>query len=177
MTSKQCAEKIKVTINDNDFFEAWSFGETSNDWEVPHFEKSEADKVARLHNCTYDAIKDAYCFEQDGEVQEYEGFMIETCEGQKKVYAIGSDGWIWDTKSDDDKVEDANGVEICEGDTLIASEDIEKGYADGGRTPIVVYKKGETVVADEVFWDSSAMCGKVIIEGKDFDGFLFLKKI
>lgn len=177
-TSKKKAKKIKVTINDEDFFDAWTLEEEWNEWAVPYFEKPEADKVAKIHDCKYNPSTDSYEFEQDEEVEEFSGLMIETEEGSKKVYSIGGGSWIWDKKEDEsEKVEDANGLEIQEGDTLVAAEDIEQGYVDGGRTPKVVYKKGEIVIAEGVFWDEPSQSGKVVIERQDFESFLFIKKI
>ncbi len=176
-TSKKVAKKIRVTINDEDIFDAWHLEEEWNEWAIPYFEKQEADKVAKIHACKYNPSKDAYAFEQDGEVEEFSGFLIETEEGSKKVYSIGGGSWIWDKADDEsEKVEDANGIEIQEGDTLVAAEDIERGFTDGGRTPKVIYKKGEIVVAENVFWDEPAQSGKVVIDGEDFESFQFIKE-
>ncbi len=177
-TSKKVAKKLKVTINDADIFDAWTLEEEWNEWAVPYFEKSEADRVAKIHACKYNSSKDTYEFEQDGVLEEFEGVEIETEEGSKKVYSIGGGSWIWDkTDCQGEKVEDANGLEIKADDVLIVVKDIESGYADGGRTPKVVYKKGEIVVAKDVFWDESAQSGKVVIDGQDFESFLFVKEV
>ncbi len=176
-TSKKTAQKIKVTIDDVNIFDAWSLEEVWNEWAIPYFEKQEADRVAKVHSCKYNVIKDAYEFEQDGEIEEFESVTIDTPEGPKKVYSIGGGSWIWDKKDDQaEKVEDANGVEIKEGDSLTALEDIERGYTDGGRTPKVVYKKGEVVDVGNVFWDEQSQSGKVVIDGEDFESFQFIKE-
>ena len=106
---------------------------------MPYFEKEEADRVAKIHACTYSPSKDAYEFEQDNVDEVFEGLMIETADGARKVYSIGGGTWIWD-KADDpaENVEDANGDEIPEGCVLISVEDVECGFIDGGRTPKVV---------------------------------------
>ena len=76
----------------------------------------------------------------------------------------------------EEKVEDANGVELKTDDTIVAIEDVERGFTDGGRTPKIVLRKGELVTVSDVYWDKSALCGKVIIDGDDFDSYLFMKK-
>jgi hypothetical protein len=94
--TKGIAEKIKVTINDTDFFDAWVVEESTNGWGVPFFEKKEADRVATIHACTYNPADDTYQFKQDDVVEDFEGLEIETPEGPKKVYSIGGGTWIWD---------------------------------------------------------------------------------
>ena len=38
----------------------------------------------------------SYEFEQDGDIEEFEGIEIKTLEGVKKAYAIGAGSWDWD---------------------------------------------------------------------------------
>ncbi len=100
MSGIKTAEKIRVTIDDEQVFNAWSFGEEWNNWAVPYFEKEEADKVVAVHNCLYNQAIDSYEYEQDGQVDTFESLTIKTEEGDKKVYAIGSGEWIWDLVND-----------------------------------------------------------------------------
>lgn len=90
------AKRIKVTIDDGNTFIAWTFDEVWNEWAVPHFEKGEADKVAKVHNCKYFPQKDSFVFVQGNEIEEFEGLNIQKMEGPKKVYAIGAGSWVWD---------------------------------------------------------------------------------
>jgi hypothetical protein len=90
------ARMIRVTIDDVNKFVCWTFDEEWNEWAVPHFEKSEADKVAKVHNCKYNPQKDSYEFAQGKEVEEFEGIKIQTFDGLKKVYPIGAGSWVWD---------------------------------------------------------------------------------
>jgi hypothetical protein len=96
MAKQKEAKMIRVTIDDVNTFIAWTFDETWNEWAVPHFEKSEVDKVAKIHNCTYNPKKDSYEFVQGKEVEEFEGIKIQTLDGPKKVYPIGAGSWVWD---------------------------------------------------------------------------------
>jgi hypothetical protein len=90
------AIRFKVSIDDKNTFIAWTFSEKWNEWSEPYFEKSEADKVAKIHNCKYNLDNDTYEYEQNGDVEEFEGIEIKTIEGIKKVYAIGAGSWVWD---------------------------------------------------------------------------------
>ncbi len=59
--------------------------------------------MAKIHGCAYNASKDSFNFDETGEEASYEGFEIDTTEGVKKVYPIGSGAWAWD---EDEWVED-----------------------------------------------------------------------
>ena len=96
MNAIKIAIQIQVTIDDVNEVVAWTFDEVWNEWSEPYFEKTEADKVAKIHNCTYDKVMDSFRFEQGGNVEEFKALEIQTLDGAKKVYAIGTGSWIWD---------------------------------------------------------------------------------
>jgi hypothetical protein len=113
-------EKIQVEIEDPPFFEAWvDLDERWNGWLCPRFEKDQAMDLIDWEEremgmrCHYDEANDRFLLAYtDGEeppraawyedldpddenVEICEGFDLETPEGTKRVYGIGSHSWIW----------------------------------------------------------------------------------
>lgn len=88
----------------------WTADERWNGWACPRFEKEEADKILEdfnlgaEHQARYNEEKDTYYFPSifDDEVEwdEYQGQIINTFEGPKKIYTIGSGFWVWDDMSE-----------------------------------------------------------------------------
>jgi len=81
----------------------WTRGEHWNGWACPRFEFSAALEVIVFNNeppvgtARFDPETDTVIVHwQNDEEQRYEGEIIETAEGPKKVYAIGAWAWIWE---------------------------------------------------------------------------------
>ena len=89
------AKKIKVTIDDENSFYAWTFGDTWNGFEVPYFEKAEADKVAKSIGGSFDRVSRDFIFETF-----FKSNVINTDEGQKEVWPIGAYSWTWEKATD-----------------------------------------------------------------------------
>ena len=100
---------LRVTIEGGQAFDAWvRDGQYWNGWEMPEFEKAEADKVLQWINegprhpdeqeSTYDEATDTYHIWIPGsdEFEDFTGADIETSDGTKHTYGIGSGGWVWD---------------------------------------------------------------------------------
>ena len=94
MKTLKTATLTWVTIDDAHKFLAWIFDEDWNGWAVPYFEKSEAEKVAKVHGGKFYA--DSFMFQQGDEIEVFEEAEIMTPEGKKKVYAVGAGSWVWD---------------------------------------------------------------------------------
>jgi hypothetical protein len=87
------------TINDETAYEGYTTGETWNGWECPLFTKAEGLRIAELHPLDYDHEQDAFYLRLHAEdTDDYEDYGcyagIATEVGT--LYAIGSDGWVWD---------------------------------------------------------------------------------
>lgn len=90
-------------LENNTGFEGWTDGTLWNGWATPRFEFAEAQKVVEALNqenqtAWYNEAEDSFYFEQDdsNEPESYPSLMIQTDEGQKKVYAIGAFAWTWE---------------------------------------------------------------------------------
>jgi len=91
--------------------EGWTTGELWNGWSTPVFEKREAEAVlqetAKMYKQIggkfkwgYSAKTDTFSHrsEHDEEPIKNQGDMIQTPEGLRKVYAIGTSFWTWSEK-------------------------------------------------------------------------------
>jgi|ERR1044071_1407282 hypothetical protein len=82
-------------------FDGWTDGRCWNGWEMPRFEKSEADRLVRSlgnERARFDAVRDAFVtLAQDGEEEVWVGEQIIITDGSAmKVYPVGAGSWIWD---------------------------------------------------------------------------------
>lgn len=104
------------SINGEGHYPGYTTLRTWNGWATPCFEKEVADKIAKdtVENSapnslciSYSEKHDAYivrCVDQDSEPEFFGGSTIQTPDGQKHVYALGSCSWIWD--EDEEQKED-----------------------------------------------------------------------
>lgn len=97
------AVKISVSLEEA-IYHGYTFGETWNGFECPYFEKAEADRMVADFRIAgwpeqsigrYNAVTDAYEFTSDGETDTYEAEIIQTEDGEKKVYPLGAYCWVW----------------------------------------------------------------------------------
>lgn len=99
-------EKISVTLWGNEFFEAYSTGETWNGWKCPYFTKEVADKLmtyllkeGAMEKAYYDAEKDAYVLHvadaDADEIEVWESEITKINDEIIKVYPIGVFSWCW----------------------------------------------------------------------------------
>lgn len=80
---------------------AYSDGQRWNGWEMPHFEKEEADRLAALTgDLRYDPERDAFVQRIDGggdsDEDVWTAQTIRVAGADVKVYAIGAGSWCWD---------------------------------------------------------------------------------
>jgi hypothetical protein len=91
--------------------EGWTTGELWNGWATPVFEKREAEIVLKQTDEMYFGMGEKFKWsyntktdtfthqsEHDEELIKNQGAMIQTPEGPKKVYAIGTSFWTWSEK-------------------------------------------------------------------------------
>jgi hypothetical protein len=101
-------KKASFMVENNGPFIGWTDRSKASGWDCPVFEKEDADLVMNDYNkdfdnddekASYDESTDTYIFSYDDgleiEVEHCKGFMINTPDGEKKVYAIGN-GWVWE---------------------------------------------------------------------------------
>lgn len=104
-------KKTLFTCGTNLTFEGFSNGETWNGFDCPYFEFEECEKIMNAFNkeneecdvdvkIIYDSTNDCF-IEQDENYDEdeyvtYEALFIETSEGSKKVYPLGTCYWMWE---------------------------------------------------------------------------------
>lgn len=104
-------KKTLFTCGTNLTFEGFSNGETWNGFDCPYFEFEECEKIMSAFNkeneecdvdakIIYDSTNDCF-IEQDENYDEdeyvtYEALFIETSEGPKKVYPLGTCYWMWE---------------------------------------------------------------------------------
>ena len=88
------------------WFTGWSAGEIFNTCAVPYFEKDEADRILTMLRSVYEDVAyeppyDQYVFWEDIEMKReyrYDGQEMETPEGRKTLYPIGSWDWPWEAE-------------------------------------------------------------------------------
>ena len=78
-------------------------------------------------------------------------------------------------KEDIEHVSGADDNKIMAGDTVIAVEDIEKGFGDGGRTPKIAYKAGTQLTVDSVDRNDNGEYIYVEDDSNEYDAYLFRK--
>ncbi len=116
-------EKSYFNIGTNEYYEGYHIKERRwNGFATPKFEKRVADIICQ--KCSSSDLKIQYDEEKASYiVTVYEGneiidtysfdkFIIDTTEGKKEVYAIGSYYWTWDDYSLDEIKEDVDGIII-----------------------------------------------------------------
>ncbi len=106
-------ERLKKAIRgifsaDETSYNGWTFEDYWNGFECPYFEKDEADKImidmkGRFENDKY-IFDDPDYFPDYEEDDAFASQVIETVEGPKKVWAIGS--WYWTWMKDDESIQE-----------------------------------------------------------------------
>lgn len=130
--------KFKSYFNidmNNEFYEGYSDPNFRwNGWACPYFEKEVADYIASIvtdnETCIleYNEEQDKYFYTvmEGGEIIETDYFekrIINTPEGIKEVYPIGSCNWIWDDYS-------LSEVNEIDDSIIITKEGLEKSKDD-----------------------------------------------
>lgn len=94
-----CKEHFLVDgWNESDAVWGWTQGEKWNGFECPHFEKSEAEKIASIYGGWFDDDYQAFFiptvdYPEDPEIY---GYNIWNIDGElKKLWAVGSWCWTW----------------------------------------------------------------------------------
>jgi hypothetical protein len=82
-------------------FNGWTDGRKWNGWEMPRFERSEAQRVIKElkdGRARFDAERDAFVtISQDGEEEVWPAESVVISDGSKlTVYGVGAGAWIWD---------------------------------------------------------------------------------
>lgn len=82
-------------------FEGWTDGRRWNGWEMPRFERSEAQRLLEWlkdERAGFDAERGAFItFSQDGEEDVWPAESVVISDGTKLVvYGVGAGAWIWD---------------------------------------------------------------------------------
>jgi hypothetical protein len=82
-------------------FAGWTDGRTWNGWEMPRFEKVEAERLVGWladKQGRFDAVRDAFVtVPQDGEEEVWAGEQVVISDGSAlRVYPVGAGAWIWD---------------------------------------------------------------------------------
>ena len=104
---EELEEKAFFNFGSSEYYEGYHLKSRKwNGFATPGFEKNVADKIA--HNCTtkdtitikYDAKNDCYIIKefQDGKVYSTEKIYkstVQTKDGTKELYDIGSFSWVW----------------------------------------------------------------------------------
>lgn len=118
-------EKAYFNIDSSkDYYEGYHNPEFRwNGWATPYFTKDVANKILEnmsINDCkiSYDKDNNQYIviFNNDDEQKEiYEMEIINTDEGKKEVYAIGSCSWVWDNYSLDELKNESN-IKIIKSD-------------------------------------------------------------
>lgn len=91
-------KRATFTLGDDEF-SGWSGGQLWNGWECPFFETESALAIVAMLNRWYPESarmeSGSIVVELDGERDEFTSQTIETPEGFKTAYAIGSGAWCW----------------------------------------------------------------------------------
>jgi len=82
-------------------FGGWTDGRHWNGWEMPRFERSEAERLIKWlkdERARFDAERTAFItFSQDGEEEVWPAESVVISDGSKlTVYGVGAGAWIWD---------------------------------------------------------------------------------
>jgi hypothetical protein len=90
-----------VLGDSKEYFDGWTDGRCWNGWEMPRFEKKEAERLIRGlgdRRARFDATRDAFLtISQDGEEEIWAGEQIAISDGSAvRVYPVGAGSWIWD---------------------------------------------------------------------------------
>lgn len=103
---KKIATKSKFSIDGNEAYEGFTFGQTWNGWACPYFELGTALKIAEMcslpeegYTVSYNAVINAFEMVESPEPEDtynVEAQTINTVDGLKTVYALGAFGWVWD---------------------------------------------------------------------------------
>lgn len=101
---------IDEAYEESDTFSGYTFNRYWNGWQMPMFTKEVAEEVCNKYcdgeysTWKFDKERDAFVISKadDEENEVYEGFDIQTENGNIHVYDIGSGNWIWDEYVADD---------------------------------------------------------------------------
>jgi len=98
----------RFSMNGEGHYPGYATLRTWNGWATPCFEKKVADEIMEDVNefldpegtsITYSEASDSYVIRdlnQPSEQEFYEGSTVQTPDGPKRVYALGSCWWTWD---------------------------------------------------------------------------------
>lgn len=92
----------RFTLADSgEVFEGWSDGRLWNGWEMPRFERAEAERLLTWlgdQRSRFDGDRDALVsFNQDGEEEVWAAEVITITDGSRiKTYPVGAGAWIWE---------------------------------------------------------------------------------
>lgn len=106
-------KKAYFNINNNEYYEGYHIEDRRwNGWATPSFEKYVADLIAHNFSTSnfkikYDEKNDYYRIteKEDGKIilsEKIKGHIINTTEGQKKVYSLGAFDWTWENYTIDE---------------------------------------------------------------------------
>ena len=100
-------KKAYFNIDNNEYYEGYHIEDRRwNGWATPKFEKHVADFIAHNFSSTdfnikYNEKNDYYSIiqKENGKIileEKIKGQIINTTEGQKKVYGLGAFDWTWE---------------------------------------------------------------------------------
>lgn len=84
-----------------EIFAGWSNGQRWNGWELPRFERAEAERLLSWlgdQRARFDAERDAFVtVNQDGEEEPWSAETITITDGSCiRAYPVGAGAWIWE---------------------------------------------------------------------------------
>jgi hypothetical protein len=94
--------RARFTLAESDeAFDGWTDGRRWNGWEMPRFERSEAERLIKWlkdERARFDEEREAFItISQDGEEEVWPAESVVISDGSKQVvYGIGAGAWIWD---------------------------------------------------------------------------------
>ena len=112
-------KKAYFNIDNNEYYEGYHIEDRRwNGWATPCFEKYVADLIAHNFSTSnfkikYDEKNDYHRIteKEDGKIilsEKIKGHIINTTEGQKKVYSLGAFDWTWEDYTIDELKEFKN---------------------------------------------------------------------
>jgi hypothetical protein len=90
-----------VLADSEGVFDGWTDGKCWNGWEMPRFEKPEAERLIKWledKRGRFDEVRDAFItISKDGEEDIWAAENVIVSDGGSlKVYPVGAGAWIWD---------------------------------------------------------------------------------
>lgn len=141
----------RFTLADSDeLFIGWTDGRRWNGWEMPRFERNEAERLIEWlgeERARFDAERDAFVtVSQDGEEEVWPAESVLISDGSKlAVYGVGAGAWIWDRVEQE---ESSVGGRIKRG-TKIVYDDGRPGHVNVVAVVLEVDAEGMTVQFDD----------------------------